>query len=91
MDLETALKSLGDAHVEFVIVGGVASILHGSARFTFTLEVCYSRVDVNLRRLVAALLPFHPQPSEFGELEREKRCCGVPGYSSLKPILATSS
>jgi len=34
-DFETLLLALLDAGVEFILVGGVAANLHGSARATF--------------------------------------------------------
>jgi hypothetical protein len=42
--------------VDFVIIGGVAANLHGSARATFDLDVCYSRERENLDRLALALV-----------------------------------
>jgi hypothetical protein len=38
---------------------------HGSARVTIDLDICYSRVPANLKRLVAALAPYHPRPQGF--------------------------
>jgi hypothetical protein len=32
---------------------------------TFDVDICYSRAASNLRRLVAALAPFHPRPRGF--------------------------
>jgi len=46
--------------VEFVVIGGVALVLHGSARTTGDLDVCYSRSAHNLAALEHALAPFHP-------------------------------
>jgi hypothetical protein len=62
MNFERAVQSLADAGVEFVVIGGLSASLHGSARVTFDLDVCYSRALSNLRRLAAALAPFHPRP-----------------------------
>jgi hypothetical protein len=69
MQFETAVQALCDAGVEFVIIGGVAAVLHGSATVTYDLDICYSRDTANLERLAAALAPFNPRPREFpGEL-----------------------
>jgi hypothetical protein len=62
MNLERALHALCDASVEFVVIGGVAAVLHGSSYVTFDLDICYSRVTANLKRLKEALMPFHPRP-----------------------------
>lgn len=47
--------------VEFIVVGGVALVLHGSARATQDLDICYERSEENLRRLAAALAAAEPQ------------------------------
>src|SRR5277367_3511131 len=61
MQFENAVQALCDAGVDFVVIGGLAATLHGSAQVTYDLDICYSRVAVNLRRLVEALAPFHPR------------------------------
>ena len=48
--------------VEFIIVGGVAAALHGSAHLTFDLDVVYRRTPDNLERLATALRDAHPYP-----------------------------
>lgn len=65
MRFRTALQALCDEHVEFIVIGGVSATLHGSARVTLDLAVSYSRVPENLKRMVAALAPFHPKPRDF--------------------------
>jgi predicted nucleotidyltransferase len=60
-----AIQALCDANVEFVVIGGVSATFHGSARVTYDLDICYSRATPNLRRLSAALAPFHPRPRGF--------------------------
>jgi len=60
MDLKSLLRVLKDNRVDFIIVGGVAATLHGSARVTRDLDVVYDRSPGNLRRLVAALRGLHP-------------------------------
>jgi hypothetical protein len=51
---------LVEQRVEFVVIGGLAMIAHGSAYLTRDLDVCYSRTPANLAALVAALQPLHP-------------------------------
>lgn len=41
--------------VDFVVVGGIAMVGHGSARNTFDLDVCYAPDPRNLEALAAAL------------------------------------
>jgi len=65
MNFETALQCLSDAGVDFVVIGGWAAIFHGSAHVTNDLDICYSRDGENLRKLAAALAPYHPRPRGF--------------------------
>jgi hypothetical protein len=46
--------------VEFLIVGGQAENLHGSARVTYDVDLCYRRTAENLERLANALIPLRP-------------------------------
>lgn len=59
-DFETLLRSLANAGVRYVVIGGAAATAHGSARLTNGLDVVYARDAENVRRLVAALAPFRP-------------------------------
>lgn len=61
-DLRALFRLLHDHRVEFIIVGGVAATLHGSARVTRDLDVVYSRTPRNLARLAAALRGHGPYP-----------------------------
>jgi hypothetical protein len=67
VQFERAVQALCDGGVEFVVIGGVSATLHGSARVTYDLDICYSRGSANLSRLAAALAPFHPRPRGFPE------------------------
>lgn len=58
--LERLLAALGDAGVEYIVVGGVAARAHGSSRLTDDLDVSYARSPANLARVVSALAPFDP-------------------------------
>jgi hypothetical protein len=60
VDFEALLRLLLDHRVEFIVIGGVAATLHGSARATFDLDIIYSRSHENIRRLVEALDSVHP-------------------------------
>ena len=59
-DFEALLGALVEGEVEFVIVGGVAATVHGSARLTQDIDIVHARGEANLERLVAALEPFNP-------------------------------
>lgn len=61
IDFERALTVLAGAQVRFVIVGGLAITIHGSAYVTFDLDFCYARDRESLSRLTQALRPYHPR------------------------------
>jgi predicted nucleotidyltransferase len=60
IDVENALRLLAEGRVEFIVAGGVAGILLGSARLTTDLDVIYRRTPENLERLVSSLAPTRP-------------------------------
>lgn len=60
--LERCLQALSEKHVEFIVIGGIAARVHGSARITQDVDVVYARSDANIARLVDALAPFNPYP-----------------------------
>jgi hypothetical protein len=55
IDLERALQELHRGGVEFIIIGGVAATIHGSARVSQDLDIVYARTHENLARLAASL------------------------------------
>ena len=55
VDFGRMIGTLVDAEVEFIIVGGIAAVAHGSSRVTQDLDLVYARNRGNLERLVAAL------------------------------------
>ena len=60
LDPASLLRLLHNEHVDFVLVGGLAMVAHGSAHITRDLDICYSRAPDNLKILAAALAPAHP-------------------------------
>lgn len=59
-DFKALLEALVDAGVEFVLVGGLAAIAHGSARLTQDIDIVYARHEGNLEKLADALAPHEP-------------------------------
>jgi hypothetical protein len=59
-DFARLLAVLTGANVEFIVVGGFAATVHGSAHLTVDLDVVYRRTMENLERLSAALEPLQP-------------------------------
>lgn len=59
-DFEGLLHALDAGGVEFILIGGLAGIVHGSARATYDVDVVYARTPENIHRLAAALAPLKP-------------------------------
>ena len=54
--LEAMLDALSRAGVDYVVIGGVAMVMHGSARFTRDLDIVFSPDPDNLERLGRVLV-----------------------------------
>lgn len=61
MNFEAAFKSLTTAQVNFIVVGAYAGVVQGSVQVTRDLDICYERTSENMKRLAAALAPYHPK------------------------------
>ena len=59
-DFSKLLEALCDRRVDFIIVGGFAGTIHGSAIPTRDLDIVYSRDAGNIERLASALEPISP-------------------------------
>ena len=53
---EDILAALTARSIRFVIVGGVAATVQGSARFTNDIDLCYDTAPGNVERLVTVLV-----------------------------------
>jgi hypothetical protein len=59
-DLVKIAEILVAHDVEFIVVGGQAETIFGSARVTVDIDLCYRRTKENLKRLAAALHELKP-------------------------------
>ena len=62
MSIESLLVGLGDAEIDFVVVGGVAGAIHGSPFVTNDLDICYSADRANLARIAKRLAAWSAFP-----------------------------
>ena len=58
--LHLLLQRLADAGVEFVVVGGYAAVIHGSAMITNDVDVCAVLSAGNVEKIRAALGDLNP-------------------------------
>jgi hypothetical protein len=79
INFEATLKALSECGVNFVVIGGYAATLHGSAYLTRDLDICYERTPENMEQLVTALSPYHPRLRGAPE--------GLPFLLTCKPFL----
>jgi hypothetical protein len=56
LNLQALLRRLVAHGVDFVVIGGIAMVAHGSARNTRDLDICYATDDANLEALGAVML-----------------------------------
>jgi hypothetical protein len=61
MSFRSILLALQHAEVRFVLIGGVAASIQGSARVTNDLDICYDTADDNRGRLATALRTMHAE------------------------------
>lgn len=54
--LQTVFASLDAHQVKYVVIGGIAAILHGVPRATFDLDILIEATAGNAQRLLSALL-----------------------------------
>jgi len=59
-ELNRLLQCLCEAELDFVIVGGFAGVLHGSALLTRDLDVCVVLTAENVARLRSVFRDLHP-------------------------------
>lgn len=55
--LDRLLTLLHDAGVEFIVVGGMAGVLHGAPIITKDLDIVHRKSPENIAKLLALLLP----------------------------------
>lgn len=60
LDIEGILRQLAAHQVDYVLIGGLAMIAHGSAYITKDVDICYARSQENLAAAAAAFAPLHP-------------------------------
>ena len=59
-DFSRVLQTLAGGGIDFIVIGGLAAIMHGVGRATYDVDVVYARTPANMERIVEALAPFEP-------------------------------
>jgi len=87
VDIARVLSLLTDAHVDVVLVGGMAAVAHGVVHLTNDIDLCYNPDLANLERLVRALAPLHPRLRVEGLTDDQSS--SLPFQWDARTILAT--
>ncbi len=61
VSIRELLSRLTDHQVEFVVVGGMAAVLHGSAVVTQDLDICAPMTPENFAQVISALRGLDPR------------------------------
>lgn len=80
LDTERLLAVLADHGIRYVLVGGMAAVVHGSPHVTFDVDVVPERSEDNLARLSEALRAMHARVWTQAEPE------GVPFGHSVRTL-----
>jgi hypothetical protein len=84
-DPERMLSALAAECVEFVLIGGMAAILHGDVGVTIDLDVVPDRETANLERLARALRALGARIRTEGEPEWLAFDCSAHSFANLSP------
>ncbi|MHC4954176.1 MAG: hypothetical protein ACYTGZ_09815 [Planctomycetota bacterium] len=67
--LKGVFRSFREHEVRYVVLGGIASVLHGVPRATFDLDILIEATPENAQRLLAALLDAGLRTAELTDAE----------------------
>jgi len=59
-NLKELLKRLLESNIDFVLVGGFASVVHGSTSVTQDLDICMALTELEISQLRKSLRDLHP-------------------------------
>ncbi len=84
-DPERMLSALADLDVRFILIGGMAAILHGDVGVTIDIDVVPEHSDENLERLAKALRGLGARIRTEGEPEGLSFDCSAAFFRNLSP------
>ncbi len=84
-DPERMLSALADREVRFILIGGMAAVLHGDVGVTVDIDVVPERSEENLERLAEALRDLDARIRTEGEPEGLLFDCSAEFFLNLPP------
>jgi hypothetical protein len=82
-DFLAILEALQRGKVDFIVIGGVAAVLHGAPINTFDLDVIHARNPANVARLLAALATLDAHARGRPTLRPDATHLASPGHQLL--------
>ena len=84
-DPEKLLSVLRSHDVEFILIGGMAAVLHGDVGVTVDVDVVPNRTESNLESLARALRELNARIRTEGEADGLPFDCSVAFFKSMAP------
>ncbi|MCG8588151.1 MAG: hypothetical protein MJE66_02580 [Proteobacteria bacterium] len=84
-DPERLLSALSEAEVRYILIGGMAAVLHGDVGVTVDIDVVPERTPENLGRLAEALRRLGARIRTEGEPEGLSFDCSADFFRNLPP------
>jgi len=82
-DFLAILEALQRGRVDFIVIGGVAAVLHGAPINTFDLDVVHARNPANVTRILAALASLDAHARGRPTLRPDATHLSSPGHQLL--------
>jgi hypothetical protein len=84
-DPERLFRVLDEAGVQFILIGGMAAILHGDVGVTVDLDIVPERSTPNLQRLASALSGVDARVRAVGAPDGVRFDCSAAFFANLGP------
>jgi hypothetical protein len=84
------LATLEQHDVDYVIIGGLAAVLHGSPTITGDADICPERSNANLVRLAGALREMHARIRTSAEPDGVEFACDAAFLGRMKMVNLTT-
>ena len=86
LDPERIFVTLAEHRVEYVLIGGLAAVLHGSPTVTNDADICPRRTPENLNRLATALRDMHARIRTTTEPDGLNFSCDATSLARMKMV-----
>jgi len=60
-NFQRLIALFAESNADYVVIGGLAATVHGSAFVTYDVDVCYDRAPANVEKICRTLATIHPK------------------------------